>query len=423
MIIDSSLVSMASSHSLVEEYKKTEELTVKVSNAKPQAEESQHADKVSISDKAHHHLEKDRGRALKRQHMDRDAEHPEKGYGNAMKHLGKDLDKALKHFEKHMDKAAEHPERGYRKAMNHLVKDLDKAIEHLEEFGNAGVEKTVGIKSDSPESDKLGLLKNLLEDMTGRKIRLHDVNDTFKKHHKRHDNDHHDKDHVKKIGEKQQWEVSYNMEETLNESEQMNFNSSGIVRTADGREISFSLDLMMSRQYIAENKISLEASGTGEAGTLVDFAGPASALIDTKFGFGIEPEESADSQSYLALGSGILTLDLNSDGQIDSINELVGTTGNGFEELAAHDLDGNGWIDENDAIYDSLQILSQGSAGIDVLSGLKESNIGAINLGSVDSPYSLKNDQNVTVGQIDKSGIYLAEDGTAGQVQQLSMIV
>ena len=213
------------------------------------------------------------------------------------------------------------------------------------------------------------------------------------------------------------------MQETQYESEQMNFNSSGIVKTADGREINFSLDMMMSREYMAENKVSLEASGTGEASTIVDFAGPASALTDTKFGFGIEPEEPGDSQSYLALGSGILTLDLNNDGQIDSMNEMVGTTGNGFAELAAYDLDSNGWIDENDTVYDKLQILSKGSAGTDVLSGLKDSNIGAINLGSVDSPYSLKNDQNVTVGQIEKSGIYLAEDGTAGQVQQLSMIV
>ena len=58
MIIGSSLVSMASSHSLVKEYQKTEELTVKVSNVKPQAKEILPADNVSISDKALQHLEK-----------------------------------------------------------------------------------------------------------------------------------------------------------------------------------------------------------------------------------------------------------------------------------------------------------------------------------------------------------------------------
>ncbi len=394
MIIDSSLVSMASSHSLVQEYKKTEELTVKGSNAHPQAEEALPADKVSLSDKAH-------------------------------QHLVKDLEKALKHLEKHMDKAAEHPEKEYRKAMKHLAKDLDKAIEYLEEMESDEGEEIRAIKIDSLESDKLGFLKNLLEAITGRKIGLHDMDDIFEKRHREHDDDDHDDDdYVKGTGRKQQWEVSYTMKETLYESEQMNFNSSGIVRTADGREINFSLDLMMSRQYMEENKISLEASGTGEAGILVDFAGPASALTDTKFGFGFKPEASGDSLSYLALGSGLLTLDLNNDGKIDSMNELVGTaTGNGFAELEAYDLDGNGWIDENDTVYNRLQILSQESAGNNVLSGLKDSNIGAINLGSVDSPYSLKNDRNVPAGQIEKSGIYLAEDGTPGQVEQLSMVV
>ncbi len=401
MIIDSSLVSMASSHSLVKEYHKSEELTVKASNVKPQANEVLSGDNVSISDKA-------------------------------LQHLEKDLAKALKHLEKHIAKADEHPEKGYRKAMKHLAKDLDKAIDHLEhhmeKVEEDDVDKIAGIKIDSQESDKLGLLKNLVEAMTGRKIKLNDIGNIFKKHHKEHDEDHdhddHHNNHVRGIGKQQQWAVSYNMQETYYESEQMNFSSSGIVRTADGREINFSLDLMMSRQYMEMNNINLKASGTGAANILMDFAGPASALTDTKFGFGIESEDSGENLSYLSLGSGILTLDLNNDGQVDSINEVVGTeSGNGFAELAAYDHDGNGWIDENDDVYESLQILSQDSEGNDVLSGLKDSNIGAINLGSVDSPYSLKNDQNATMGQIEKSGMYLAEDGTPGLVQQLSLVV
>ncbi len=393
MIVDSSFISMASSNSLVQKYRKTEELTVKISNVKPQAEEVPTADKVSISDKALRYLDNDLTKTLDRleKHMGRARNYPGKGYGKAMRHLTKDLDKALDHLEKHMEK----------------VEDDE-------------VNEIRGIKVNSMESNKYGLSKDLMEALTGRKIRLHDKDDNVKKHHKKHDDD----DHVKGKEEKQRWEVSYNMKETLYESEQMNFNSNGIVRTADGRVINFSLDLMMSRQYMEENEISFEASGTSKANILVDFAGPASALTDTKFGFGIDPEESGDSLSYLALGSGFLTLDLNNDGQIDSMNELVGSaTGDGFTELAAYDQDGNGWIDENDAVYERLKILSQESEGNDVLSGLKDSNIGAINLGSVDSPYALKNDQNVIVGQIEKSGIYLTEDGTVEQVQQLSKIV
>jgi len=176
MIIDSSLISMASSHSLVKEYQKTENLTVKVSNVQPQAEEGLTADKVSISDKA-------------------------------LQHLEKDLAKALKHLEKNMAKADEHPEKGYRKAMKHLAKDLDKAIDHLEhhmeKVKDDDVDKIAGIKIDSHESDKLGLLKNLVEAMTGRKIRLNDIGDIYKKHHKGHgdDDDHDDNHHVRESGD------------------------------------------------------------------------------------------------------------------------------------------------------------------------------------------------------------------------------
>ncbi len=393
MIIDSSMVSMESRHSLIREYNKTEQLTVKVGNSKPRAEEAFPSDKVSISDKA-------------------------------MKHLEKVLAKALKHLEKNMDKAAEHPGRGYKKAIKHLVKDLDKAIEHLGKEGTDEVGDVRGKNIESRASDNIGFLKNLLEDITGGKIKLQDMDDKVEKHHERHDDDHHVKGKGRGRGRNRQVEVSYNMKETMYESEQMNFNSSGIVRTADGKEINFSLDMMMSRQSLQKSEISLEGSGTRKEGIMIDFAGLASELTDTKFAFGMEPEESGDSLSYLALGSGILTIDLNNDGKIDSMNEMVGTsTGNGFEELAAYDLDSNGWIDENDDVYDKLQILNQDSAGNNVISGLKDSNIGAINLGSVDSPYTLKNDQNETTGHIEKSGIYLAEDGTVGQISQLSLIV
>jgi soluble cytochrome b562 len=91
-------------------------------------------------------------------------------YNKTEELLEKDLAKALKHLEKHMDKAAEHPEKGYRKAMRHLAKDLDKAIDHLEDYmGKVKDDNEIaGTKIDSQESDKLGLLKNLVEAMTVR---------------------------------------------------------------------------------------------------------------------------------------------------------------------------------------------------------------------------------------------------------------
>jgi hypothetical protein len=56
--------------------------------------------------------------------------------------------------------------------------------------------------------------------------------------------------------------------------------------------------------------------------------------------------------------------DRNGDGAIDHGRELSGaTTGDGFAELAAYDEDGNGWIDENDSIYQHLRIWSKDAQG------------------------------------------------------------
>ena len=81
--------------------------------------------------------------------------------------------------------------------------------------------------------------------------------------------------------------------------------------------------------------------------------------------------------------SGFLALDKNSDGIINDGSELFGTkTGNGFSELAEYDSDGNGWIDENDEVYDQLKVWVKDENGKDTLLSLKEANVGAICLGS-----------------------------------------
>ena len=42
-------------------------------------------------------------------------------------------------------------------------------------------------------------------------------------------------------------------------------------------------------------------------------------------------------------------------------------SGDGFQDLAGYDQDGNGWFDENDAVYDKLQVWSKDADGTDRL--------------------------------------------------------
>lgn len=100
-------------------------------------------------------------------------------------------------------------------------------------------------------------------------------------------------------------------------------------------------------------------------------------LSDQKFEFDIDCDGIKDTISMLEKGSGYLALDKNNDGSINDGSELFGTSsGDGFKDLAIYDEDGNGWIDENDEIFDKLLIWSKDADGNDELYTLKEAGVG-----------------------------------------------
>jgi soluble cytochrome b562 len=394
MIINSSEMTMEATHSLTRQYSLSEQLSIQPAAVSKEQAAGEGGDQVSISAKAYEKLEKD-------------------------------LEKALKHLEKHMSKMEENPEKEYQKAMKHLARDLDKAIKHLEKFMGK-VEETDDVEETDHEGmevdaeDRLDMIGKIIEVLTGRRMSLSESDDD-------HDEDHGDahraesKEHEERP---QSWNISYSRQESYSETEQMTFNAGGIVQTADGRQINFSLDMMMSREYMAEQNIDLNLTGVRADNIIVNLGLPASELAaGTSFSFG-PADSSGDSVSYLSLGGGVLSLDLNGDGLVNDMSEIVGAgSDNGFAALAAYDEDGNGWIDEADSVFSSLGLYDQASEMGGSLTGLKEAGVGAIYLGSVESPYTMMNDTNTVAGSIERSGVYLAEDGTPGTVQQLSVIV
>ena len=87
-------------------------------------------------------------------------------------------------------------------------------------------------------------------------------------------------------------------------------------------------------------------------------------LTDQKFFFDIDADGKKDEISELAAGSGYLALDHNNDGKINDGSELFGPeSGDGFADLAEYDDDGNGWIDENDAVWKKLKIWCRNKKG------------------------------------------------------------
>lgn len=209
---------------------------------------------------------------------------------------------------------------------------------------------------------------------------------------------------------------------SYSESETTSFNAEGVITTQDGKNIDFSVSLSMSRSFYMESNLTVRAGDAAKIDPLViNFDGNAAELSNSFFEFDIDADGSLDQIATLKSDSGMLALDKNLDGLINDGSELFGPkTGHGFDELAAYDEDHNQFIDEADSIYSRLRIWQRHADGSQQLLALGEKNIGAIYLGHVSTPFQLKAEDNVSLGEVASSGIYLTEQGTVGTVQQIN---
>ena len=205
------------------------------------------------------------------------------------------------------------------------------------------------------------------------------------------------------------------------ESETVSYQASGIVHTADGKTINVDINMNMSREFVS----LMNFSGTGS--TLVDplvinYGGTAASLTGEKFMFDLTMDGSMDSISIPGEGSGFLAVDWNGDGIINDGSELFGpNTGCGFSELRKYDTDGNGWIDENDEIFDKLVVWRRDKDGNDTVYSLKELGIGAIFLGDISTEYSFKSETNETLGVMRSTSFFIKQCGGAGTLSHIDM--
>ena len=220
------------------------------------------------------------------------------------------------------------------------------------------------------------------------------------------------------------WGMIYDRHESHSEAEQTSFSASGTVTTADGRQISFSLQLSMSRTYHEESDVSLRLGDAAKKTDplVVNFSGTAAQLTDQRFAFDLNADGQAEQINLVAPGSGFLVFDRNGDGKVNDGRELFGPSSNdGFQELSALDSDRNGWIDESDPAFKQLQIWTPTGNGSDQLQSLAAAGVGAISLNRVSTPFDIKTNDNQLIGQIRNSGIFLQESGAAGTIQQVDL--
>ncbi len=229
-------------------------------------------------------------------------------------------------------------------------------------------------------------------------------------------------------GEQQQlagWGLAYDLYLREEEREQLAYRAAGRVRTADGRSIDFNLQLNLSRETVRELNISIRAGDAQLIDPLViNLAAAGAELSGVHFEFDLNMDGKLEELPFVGTGSGFLAWDRNSDGVINDGGELFGpTSGHGFTELRQLDADGNGWLDENDPLFNKLHIWMKDQSGGDHLYTLAEKGVGAIFLGSTATPFSLVAGDQTTQGQLRETSIYLGENGRPGTIQHLDYLV
>lgn len=198
--------------------------------------------------------------------------------------------------------------------------------------------------------------------------------------------------------------------------------SEGQIQLEDGRQIDFRLELELGRDYKESGEINTELKVEALIDPLViNFGGSADLLGSASFEFDIDSDGEVDQIQQLQQGVGFLALDLNQDGEINNGQELFGTqSGNGFADLAQYDSDNNGWIDENDEIFSQLSIYQpQAGEGQPQQLSLLEAGVGAIYLGTQATEIDLKSETNELQAQIRQQGVFLKESGEVGLAAQI----
>jgi len=209
--------------------------------------------------------------------------------------------------------------------------------------------------------------------------------------------------------------------ETLKHESQANVLSlNGKLTLEEGKEIEFAFKISFEQSHTSyqRNIESLEFKDP----LIISFTNKAVQLDTSKTSFDLDADGKNDTFSQLEKGYGYLAFDRNGNNKIDDGTELFGAlSGNGFADLSQFDNDQNGFIDENDDIFDSLRVWVK-NAQEDKLISLEEANIGAISVKNVETPFNLRAEGKLQ-GAIRKSGFYVDSDGKAGLIQQIDFVV
>ncbi|MCB4435035.1 hypothetical protein LHL20_02120 [Alteromonas sp. McT4-15] len=223
-------------------------------------------------------------------------------------------------------------------------------------------------------------------------------------------------------------DLIYQYEESYLEHESGHFSASGQLLTSTGDTINIALSHCSERQYYIQNRFEMTVGEVELTDPLVLNLGHSTHsgldLTHNKVAFDIDADGKTDKVHFATGTSGFLAIDINMNGIIDDGSELFGArTGNGFNELAKYDSDGNHFIDAGDPVFSNLAFYQRDNSGSDVITPLSALGIGALYLGNIAAPFEVKDANNQLQAVVRANSFFLYEDGRTGTFQQIDLAV
>ena len=303
------------------------------------------------------------------------------------------------------------------------ISDLQSSIEN----GNRGLADAVESLSSSvpEEADDQSLdadtyqLKPLVESLIGREIDLRNITQSGSSE---------EQEPINLSADNQLQRGTVTVFEAIqlrSESEVSSFSAQGQLQTADGQIIEIDLSQTLQREFVSEVRLEVISENTELKDPLViNLPNSTLDLTDNRVSFDIDADGELDDVNFATGNSGFLSLDINGNGIIDDGTELFGAiSGNGFADLANFDEDGNNFIDEGDSVFSQLQILRKDEEGDDSLTSLQQAGIGALFLGNAITPFEIRDADNQLDAVVRSTGFYITENGQAGTLQQIDLVV
>lgn len=205
------------------------------------------------------------------------------------------------------------------------------------------------------------------------------------------------------------------------ETETSTFSAAGRVTTADGRTIEVDLALRRSSTRVERSSLELRAGDAALVDPLVLDLDGAPARFEGTHAFDLDADGAPEQVARLAPGAAYLARDLDGSRAVESGAELFGpTTGDGRAELAALDADRSGWVDEADPAFGSLRLWNPTTGELTTLAA---AGVGALSTAAAATPFELRGASGAVRAQVAATGVYLREDGGAGALEHVDLVV